>query len=52
LSALVLLDLTAEVSVNVLDLSGDTGVTGAGGLLDALELVAQVAQSGVDFVSM
>jgi len=50
LSALVLLDLAAEVAVHVLDLTRDTGVTGAGGLLDALELVAQVAQRSVDLV--
>ena len=50
LCALVLLDLTAEVAADVLDLARHTAVARSRGLLDALELIAQVAQRSVDLI--
>jgi hypothetical protein len=50
LCALVLFNLTAQVAADVLDLARHTRVAGTRGLLDALELIAQVAQSSVDLV--
>lgn len=50
LRTLVLLDLALQVARGDIDLSLDARIAGAGGLLDALEQIAQVAEAVVDLV--
>lgn len=50
LASLVLFDLATEVPASDVDLGLHTAVTGAGGLLDLLQKIAEVTESVVHFI--